>query len=263
MASQQNETFSASTDITDADVISGRDKLACSHPGNRVFRSLVIAHGPAYQAANFRKQKARIVNMIIDTIRNSGGRFMSLEGSAASSVCWVEMNQATTYQKVAHALRSSKPADQRSRPVTLGSASWSPSASASSARVHGCGHGSTTQGLGLKRRASDSFDEIILQRIKSCDQFDDDLSTLADDDTDSLAPPVHAEASHFDPATLLPCDISDLLVKEHLQANIIIDDDVTATLLSELYDDESSQSTFYTMEGERAEFRPLFQTVLK
>jgi hypothetical protein len=254
MATQHHDTHSASTDIADADVISGRDKLAFTHPGNRVFRSLVIAHGHAYQAANFRKQKARIVNTIIDVIHNSGGRFLSLEGSGAGSIGWVEMNQATTYQKVAHALRSSKPADQRSRPVNLSSASWSPSPSASSTAIRTPGYGATPQGLGVKRRASDSFDEIILQRIKSCDQFDDDLSTLADDETDSVASPVPSEAIRFDTATFLPCDITDLLVKEHLRANIIIDDDVIATLLSELYDDESSQSTFYTMEGERAEF---------
>jgi hypothetical protein len=254
MATQHHETHSASTDITDADVISGRDKLAFTHPGNRFFRSLVIAHGPAYQAANFRKQKARIVNTIIETIHNSGGRFMSLEGSGAGSISWVEMNQATTYQKVAHALRSSKPVDQRARPVPISSASWSPSPSASLPTVQAHRHGAPPRGLGAKRRASDSFDEIILQRIKSCDQFDDDLSTLADDETDSLAPPDRTESMHIDPATLFPCDITDLLVKEHLRANIIIDDHVIATLLNELYDDESSQSTFYTMEGERAEF---------
>jgi hypothetical protein len=254
MSARHHDKYSASTDITDADVISGRDKLAFTHPGNRVFRSLVIAHGPAYQAANFRKQKSRIVNTIIETIHNSGGRFMSLEGSGAGSIGWVEMNQATTYQKVAHALRSSKPADQRARPVPISSSSWSPSPFASSPKAQAPGRGATPRGPGVKRRASDSFDEIILQRIKSCDQFDDDLSTLADDETDSVSPPDRVESIHIDPATLLPCDITDLLVKEHLRANIIIDDHVIATLLNELYDDESSQSTFYTMEGERAEF---------
>ena len=148
MSARHHETYSAFADITDADVISGRDKLAFTHPGNRVFRSLVIAHGPAYQAANFRKHKARIVNTIVETIHNTGGRFMSLEGSGAGSIGWVEMNQATTYQKVAHALRSSKPADKRARPVPISSASWSPAPLASSPEAQAPGTGAGTRAHG-------------------------------------------------------------------------------------------------------------------
>lgn len=224
-------------EVKDVDVISGRDKLAFTHHGNRFFRSLVICKSHAYQKANFRKHKTQIVGSVIEAIHDAGGRFLSLETNDDGTVGWAVMNWADTYQKVAHALRSSKPMDKRSRTVMVSSASWS-CTEASAPKVPrsvSCGEPS--------RRASDILDEVLVQRIFSSEELGDDHSLVQEDD-----------ASDCDNHPCVPCDLSDLLVKEDIRHDMILEEEVMQTLLNEVHDDISSQSTFYTIEGQRAQF---------
>jgi hypothetical protein len=95
---------------TDSDVLTGRDGMALSHPGNKFFRTLVNMHRPAYQSAKKRHTKTDIINAIISTVWESGGRFLTLEASAdpLGQAVWSEMESYEIHQKVSHALRAGK-----------------------------------------------------------------------------------------------------------------------------------------------------------
>jgi hypothetical protein len=52
-----------------------------------------------------------------------------------------------------------------------------------------------------------------------------------------------------------PCDLTDLLIQQTIQSNLMIADHAIQALLSETVDDESSStSTFYTIDAKRAEY---------
>ena len=96
---------SSSEDIHPYAVVCGRDKLAQSHPGNKFFRNLVQSHRERYQDAHRRKDKKAVATGIIDTILHHGGCFLRFDDETRS---WVELDQAESYEKVSHALRSAK-----------------------------------------------------------------------------------------------------------------------------------------------------------
>jgi hypothetical protein len=95
---------------TDSDVLTGRDGMALSHPGNKFFRTLVNMHRPAYQSAKKRHTKTDIINAIISTVWESGGRFLTLEASAdpLGQAVGAEMESYEIHQMVSHALRAGK-----------------------------------------------------------------------------------------------------------------------------------------------------------
>jgi hypothetical protein len=95
---------------TESDVLTGRDGMALSHPGNKFFRTLVNMHRSAYQSAKKRHTKTDIINAIISTVWESGGRFLTLEASAdpLGQAVWSEMESYEIHQKVSHALRAGK-----------------------------------------------------------------------------------------------------------------------------------------------------------
>jgi hypothetical protein len=111
--------FSSSTvQINEFDVLTGRDRLAFGHPGNRFFRQLCALSREAYQTAHKRSVKTEIIQSIIAQVKERDGRFLTLqdEGCSSSSrsstgggyITWIEMNAAVTHQKVSHSLRSGK-----------------------------------------------------------------------------------------------------------------------------------------------------------
>ena len=101
--------------VTEKDVLCGRDKLAYSHPGNKFFRSLVQECSVMYQQATYRRMKTEIIQTIISKVQESGGRFLKLEDDLSGLINWNEMDSLSIHQKVAHALRSSQPTKEGSK----------------------------------------------------------------------------------------------------------------------------------------------------
>lgn len=70
------------------DVWCSRGKRAFFHEGNRRFRTLIAKQLPKYAAAQTKREKSKVVSLIVDTIRNSsplGGFVKQVNGK------WVEV----------------------------------------------------------------------------------------------------------------------------------------------------------------------------
>ena len=93
------------TGFKECDVICGRDKLCCSHVGNKRFRQLVMKHREQYQMATSRDIKAQITFQIIAYVKQQGGRFLKQDGITG---VWQTVADAYAHEKVSHALRSAK-----------------------------------------------------------------------------------------------------------------------------------------------------------
>ena len=61
-----------------ADVVcGGRQRQSFAHhPGNRGFRKMIATKKPVYQTAKTKDDRASIVEEAMETVRNSGGRFL-------------------------------------------------------------------------------------------------------------------------------------------------------------------------------------------
>jgi hypothetical protein len=75
-----NTTNTQNTELTDADVVSGRSPMTYAHPGNKFYNSLVKSSCKQYKGASTRDEKSRIVDEVIAQIERSGGRFVVPEG---------------------------------------------------------------------------------------------------------------------------------------------------------------------------------------
>lgn len=91
--------------INAEDVFCGKDRQSHTHPGNQVFRSLILDNREEYQNATMREQKTRITTSIIERVHLNGGRFVKFDEDTSS---WFEVNKAYAHDKVSHALRSAK-----------------------------------------------------------------------------------------------------------------------------------------------------------
>ena len=85
-----------------ADVLLGRGKPFQSHPGNQRMLCLVDDYRKRYLQAE-RREKHAIVEGVMKTIRDSGGRFLI---RVDYENYWVEVAHSIAYRKVGHAFRS-------------------------------------------------------------------------------------------------------------------------------------------------------------
>jgi hypothetical protein len=83
------------------DVICGRYKAAIDNVGNRRFRVLVALGLSKYAIALTRAHKSSVIQSIIDSVCNGGGRFLQRRRCGT----WVELDHKRAYDKVGHALR--------------------------------------------------------------------------------------------------------------------------------------------------------------
>jgi hypothetical protein len=98
-----------------------------------------------------------------------------------------------------------------------------------------------------------NFNETVLQKPMSCYQFDDDHSTIGETDFASRDC-ASDDASVKTQASSVQCDLTNLLIQEDIQSNVMVEDEVIQVILNATFDDESSTSTFYTIDGERTEY---------
>jgi len=90
-------------DVKEVDVLFGRNRSSHGHRGNEQFRQLIRDFRYEYQNTNLRKNKKAVTNCVIAAIKEDGGRFMMPCGSGC-----IEATTAQIYEKVSHALRSSR-----------------------------------------------------------------------------------------------------------------------------------------------------------
>ena len=99
------------------DVLLGRGRNSCQHPGNTNFRKLVAANRPTY-AHLTKKQKMMVARQIVDIIHHTDppGRFLArengssktgspLSSSSSSSAYWVDVGLPRSLEKTSQALR--------------------------------------------------------------------------------------------------------------------------------------------------------------
>jgi len=89
-------------DIRVSDILFGRGKTVVEHPGNAWFRDLVDKTMMQYESCT-RMEKASIAEMIVNMVKDSGGRFLRAEDEGDF---WEEVDDHTARKKVAHTFRN-------------------------------------------------------------------------------------------------------------------------------------------------------------
>jgi len=111
------------TEPEDNDVLCGRDKSYNRHPGNRIFKAMIVAKAELYCAARTKQEKMDMTKLIVDTLKEGHkARFLKpvkFKGVASptspsspeqsmvptSLDAWEEISDALARDKVSHALR--------------------------------------------------------------------------------------------------------------------------------------------------------------
>jgi hypothetical protein len=109
------------TSIQPEDVLSGRGGATNSHSGNREFRRLVKEHQTEYLQAK-KRDKPAVASMIVDLIRNKGGRFLRRldQTDAVGNVYYVDIGNDRSIEKCCQALREGAPAlRKKETPLSL------------------------------------------------------------------------------------------------------------------------------------------------
>jgi hypothetical protein len=112
-ASTSTRSVVSKGDITEKDVLCGRDKITHSHGGNKRFLSLIKKHREAYQNSTSREDKTRLSSDIVKMIRFGGGRFLKCTNDSTGE--YEDQDDIVAREKVAHALRSCKADSSRSK----------------------------------------------------------------------------------------------------------------------------------------------------
>jgi hypothetical protein len=85
----------------DSDILLGRSKASWNHVGNRKFRVFVGLHLKRYMEAATRLEKTMVVNAVVESVQQAGGRFLKLNKDGM----WYVVSQKEAREKVGHALR--------------------------------------------------------------------------------------------------------------------------------------------------------------
>ena len=93
-------------------VLSGRGGATNSHSGNRAFRSLVKQHQSDYLKAK-KRDKPQVAAVVVEKIREKGGRFLRRYATKSEGVFWVEIGDVRAREKTCQALREGAPEIRR------------------------------------------------------------------------------------------------------------------------------------------------------
>ena len=97
------------------DVLMGRGRQPTSQPGNMRMRHLLIEHRAAYEVAT-KSEKTKIAERIVQQMKQSGSRFLSLEPSG-----FVECEDSVARSKISHGFRHLR--SMKGRPGMVGAKS--------------------------------------------------------------------------------------------------------------------------------------------
>ena len=93
-------------ELTEYDILCGRNKLAFNHVGNRRFRVTISLFLNQYFQKPGRTDRSILILRILDTINKAGGHFLKEENVKGSSTSyWVELSEKEKRNKIGHALR--------------------------------------------------------------------------------------------------------------------------------------------------------------
>lgn len=101
--------------VNKSDVLCGRGGETNHHPGNVKYRALVKRFQPLYIVSK-RRDKPRIAEKIVHTIRQQGGRFLKKD---SYSNTWRDVGNTKAREKTSQALREGAP-ELRSTPSSKG-----------------------------------------------------------------------------------------------------------------------------------------------
>lgn len=99
-------------------VLSGRGGATNSHSGNRAFRSLVKQYQSDYLKAK-KRDKPQVAAVVVDKIRERGGRFLRRYTTKSDGVVWVDIGDVRAREKTCQALREGAPEIRRRKAVTV------------------------------------------------------------------------------------------------------------------------------------------------
>jgi hypothetical protein len=102
-----SDTFVRETDITDADILSGRGGKSNHHIGNKRFRHLVSEMKSMYQSKGTRTDKTALSKAVIEFVHSYDGRFLIQEEKDNDRV-WRVMTTMEAQRKTSQALRETK-----------------------------------------------------------------------------------------------------------------------------------------------------------
>jgi len=118
------------THVNKSDVLCGRGGETNHHPGNVKYRALVKRFQPLYIVSK-RRDKPRIAEKIVHTIRQRGGRFLKKD---SYSNTWRDVGNTKAREKTSQALREGAP-ELRSTPAKGKEESFSVTHTAKSSKV--------------------------------------------------------------------------------------------------------------------------------
>jgi len=93
------------TQVMESDVLCGRGGETNHHPGNITYRALVKRFQPLYIISK-RRDKPRIAEKIVRTVRQRGGRFLKKDSNSSS---WKDVGNTKAREKTSQALREGAP----------------------------------------------------------------------------------------------------------------------------------------------------------
>jgi len=94
--------------VTDIDVLFGRGGRSNHHPGNKIYRELVMQRQAHYRGC-VKAEKTGIAQSIVDSIHKSGGRFLEKDNSSR----WYIVPNIVSRRKVGQALRENNTREAR------------------------------------------------------------------------------------------------------------------------------------------------------
>ena len=89
--------------VKEQDVLLGRGKCNFKHCGNIAYRMLIDTRLEKYIASDSRSEKTHMVVEVVESIFESGGRFLKQNGSSGNA--WFVVDKKTAREKVGHSFR--------------------------------------------------------------------------------------------------------------------------------------------------------------
>ena len=84
------------------DVLCGRGNVYSNHYGNQFFGKVIRDNITVYKEATSRPDKIKVVDGILNKIRDNGARFTKVDTQTER---WYELNDVQAHQKIGHAIR--------------------------------------------------------------------------------------------------------------------------------------------------------------
>jgi len=94
---------------SDNDVLFGRGGRINEHPGNKKFRAIVKTYKNHYNNQRSKREKRKIIDEVIDRIKNMGGNFLE-KGPSGN---YIEQKREKAFKKTSQALREGAPKKRR------------------------------------------------------------------------------------------------------------------------------------------------------